>query len=49
MVSMNNRNLIQVAFQDEIEDLLKAGAEDFMRKPFNIAELIDKIAAVIQL
>lgn len=38
-----------VVNQDEIEDLLKAGAEDFMRKPFNIAELIDKIAAVIQL
>ncbi len=38
-----------VVNQSEIEDLLRAGAEDFMKKPFNIAELIDKISGVMQL
>ena len=38
-----------VVNQSEIEDLLNAGAEDFMKKPFNIAELIDKISGVMQL
>ena len=38
-----------VVNQSEISDLLKAGAEDFMKKPFNITELIDKIAGVLQL
>lgn len=38
-----------VVNQTEIEDLLKAGAEDFMKKPFNIAELIDKISGVLQM
>lgn len=38
-----------VVNQSEIEDLLGAGAEDFVRKPFNIAELVDKIAGVLQL
>ncbi|MHC4075703.1 MAG: response regulator [Planctomycetota bacterium] len=35
--------------QDEIEELLKAGAEDFIRKPFNIAELTGKISQVLQM
>ncbi len=35
--------------QDEIDRLLKAGAEDFVRKPFSIAELINKITAVLQM
>ena len=35
--------------QDEIEQLLKSGAEDFIRKPFDITELIDKITAVLQM
>jgi excisionase family DNA binding protein len=35
--------------QDEIEQLLKTGAEDFIKKPFNIVELTDKIAAVLQM
>lgn len=38
-----------VVNQSEIDDLLKAGAEDFMRKPFNITELIDRIAGVLEL
>ena len=38
-----------VVNQSEISDLLKAGAEDFMKKPFNITELVDKIAGVLQL
>ncbi|MFB0551865.1 MAG: response regulator [Phycisphaerae bacterium] len=35
--------------EDEIAQLLKSGAEDFIRKPFNIAELTNKITAVLQI
>lgn len=35
--------------QDEIDQLLKSGAEAFIKKPFNIAELTDKIAAVLRM
>jgi DNA-binding response OmpR family regulator len=35
--------------QDEIDHLLKAGAEGFIKKPFNIIELTDKISDVLQL
>lgn len=35
--------------QDEIDHLLKSGAEGFIKKPFNIAELTDKISSVLQL
>ncbi|MCK4752240.1 MAG: response regulator [Planctomycetes bacterium] len=35
--------------QDEIDQLLKSGAEDFIRKPFNIAELTSKITTVLQM
>ena len=38
-----------VVKQDEITQLLKSGAEDFIRKPFNIAELTDKVATVLQM
>ncbi len=38
-----------VVNQSEIADLLKAGAEGFMKKPFNITELVDKITGVLQL
>jgi excisionase family DNA binding protein len=38
-----------VVNQDEINELLKAGAEAFIRKPFNISELVDKIASVLQM
>lgn len=33
----------------EIEDLLDAGAEEFIRKPFDIVELVEKISGVLQL
>ena len=35
--------------QSEIDDLLKAGAEDFLKKPFSIVELIEKIVAVLHI
>lgn len=35
--------------QDEIDHLLKSGAEDFIRKPFNIGELTSRIGEVLQL
>ena len=35
--------------QDEIDLLLKSGAEDFIKKPFDIDELTDKITNVLQL
>ncbi len=35
--------------KEEIQDLLEAGAEDFIKKPFNIIELTDKITDVLQL
>jgi two-component system, OmpR family, response regulator RpaA len=38
-----------VVKQDEITQLLKSGAEDFVRKPFNITELTDKITVVLQM
>jgi excisionase family DNA binding protein len=38
-----------VVKQDEINQLIKSGAEDFIRKPFNITELTDKITAVLQM
>jgi len=34
--------------QEEIEQLLKAGAEDFLHKPFTISELMDKVTAALQ-
>ena len=38
-----------VVKRDEVDQLLKSGAEDFIKKPFNIAELTDKIATVLQM
>ena len=35
--------------QDEIEELFESGAQDFIKKPFNIAELINKISDVLQM
>jgi excisionase family DNA binding protein len=36
-----------VVKQDEIDHLLKSGAEDFVRKPFDISELLVKIEACV--
>ena len=38
-----------VVNESEIQDLLNAGAEDFLKKPFNISELGERIASVQQL
>lgn len=38
-----------VVKQDEVEQLLKSGAEDFIKKPFNIVELTDRIVNVLQM
>ncbi|MFH1717766.1 MAG: response regulator [Planctomycetota bacterium] len=38
-----------VVKQDEIAQLLKSGAEDFIRKPFDVAELTGKITAALQM
>jgi two-component system OmpR family response regulator len=35
--------------QDEVEQLLKSGAEDFIKKPFNIVELTDRIVNVLKM
>ena len=36
-----------VVNQDEINDLLKAGADEFVKKPFNIEKLIERIGELI--
>jgi CheY-like chemotaxis protein len=35
--------------QDEVDQLLKSGAEDFIKKPFNIGELTEKISEVLNI
>jgi excisionase family DNA binding protein len=35
--------------QDEIDHLLKSGAEGFIKKPFNIGDLVDKICDVLSI
>jgi len=35
--------------QDEVDRLLKSGAEDFIKKPFNIVEFTGKIASTLQI
>jgi len=35
--------------QDQIQGLLDAGAEDFIRKPFRIGQLVDKIVEVLHM
>jgi excisionase family DNA binding protein len=36
-----------VVNQDEINDLLKAGADEFVKKPFNIEKLIERIGSLL--
>jgi len=38
-----------VVKRDEINQLLKSGAEDFIKKPFNITELTDKVTTVLKM
>lgn len=38
-----------VVNQDEINDLLQSGADDFVKKPFNIEKLIDRIGELLEL
>jgi len=35
--------------QSEIDELLSAGAVDFVKKPFNIVGLVDKIAGILEM
>lgn len=37
-----------VVNQDEINDLLKSGADEFVKKPFNIEKLIERIGQLLQ-
>jgi len=38
-----------VVKQEEIAQLLKSGAQDFIRKPFDVTELTGKITSVLQM
>ena len=38
-----------VVNQEEINDLLQAGADDFVKKPFNIEKLVERMAELLQL
>ncbi len=38
-----------VVNQDQIADLLKAGADEFVKKPFNIEKLLERIYALLEL
>jgi DNA-binding response OmpR family regulator len=36
-----------VVNQDEINDLLKSGADEFVKKPFNIEKLIERVCELL--
>ncbi len=38
-----------VVKQDEVDQLLKSGAEAFVKKPFSIDELVNKVCSVLQM
>lgn len=37
-----------VVNQDEIDDLMAAGADDFVKKPFNIEQLLEKVGTLLR-
>ena len=37
-----------VVKREEIDELLKGGADDFVKKPFNINELVDRMAELLE-
>ena len=37
-----------VVNQEEIDDLLAAGADDFVKKPFNIEQLVEKVGTLLE-
>jgi DNA-binding response OmpR family regulator len=37
-----------VVNQDEVNELLKSGADEFVKKPFNIEKLIERIGELLQ-
>ena len=37
-----------VVKRDEIDELIKGGADDFVKKPFNINELVDRMAVLLE-
>ena len=37
-----------VVKRDEIDELLRGGADDFVKKPFNISELVDRMAELLE-
>ena len=38
-----------VVNQSEIDELLKSGAVDFIRKPFNINEMVERISGILEM
>ena len=38
-----------VVKQDEIDQLLRSGAEDFIKKPFSVAEITNKVAMALRI
>ena len=37
-----------VVKREEIDELLQSGADDFVKKPFNISELVDRMATLLE-
>jgi DNA-binding response OmpR family regulator len=37
-----------VVNQEEINDLLKSGADEFVKKPFNIEKLIERVGQLLE-
>ena len=41
--------MADILSQEEIDQLLKSGAQDFIKKPFSISELTDKVDGALQM